>query len=150
MAANGTPIRAFGKSQREIKIGGISYSFVFIIAQVLRPILGLDFLQTFKMAIDLGNRRLLHLGAATAFTSVASDHFGCQRGTNLTLFVGTSSPRFSGNYRCGVSISDVLAWRRMLYQHDRATCQDASKGFVSGEVAGCKKILRHDVCRGDL
>ena len=72
MAANGTPLRSFGKSQREIKIGGISYSFVFIIAQVSRPILGLDFLQTFKMAIDLGKRRLLHSGAATAFTSVAS------------------------------------------------------------------------------
>ena len=76
MAANGTPIRAFGKSQKEIKIGGISYSFVFIIAQVWRPILGLDFLQTFKMAIDLGNWRLLHSGAARAFTSVARDIWG--------------------------------------------------------------------------
>ena len=76
MAANGTPIRAFGKSQREIKIAGISYSFVFIIAQVSRPILGLDFLQTFKMAIDLGNRRILHSGAAAAFTSVASNISG--------------------------------------------------------------------------
>ena len=71
-AANGTQIKAFGKSQREIKIGGKAYSFIFIIAQVSRPILGLDFLQTFRMSIDLGDRKLLHLGTETRFTSASS------------------------------------------------------------------------------
>ena len=75
-AANGTPIRVFGKCQREIKIGDKTYSFIFIIAQVSRPILGLDFLQTFKMLLDLGNRQLLHSGVRTRFTSVASDISG--------------------------------------------------------------------------
>ena len=72
MAANGTPIKSFGQQNREIKIGGKSYSFIFLIAQVSRPILGLDFLQTFKMSIDLCSRRLLHSGIATRFSSIAS------------------------------------------------------------------------------
>ena len=38
--------------------------------------MGLDFLQTFKMTIDLGNRRLLHSGTATSFTSVSSEISG--------------------------------------------------------------------------
>ena len=34
------------------------YTFVFFIAQVSRP--GLDFLQSFKMSINLSTRRLIH------------------------------------------------------------------------------------------
>ena len=49
------------------------YSFVFIRAKVPRPILGLDFLQTFDMTLDLSNRRLLHSsGKSTRFVSASS------------------------------------------------------------------------------
>ena len=72
MAANGTPIKAFGQQKPEIKIGGKTYSFIFLIAQVSRPILGLDFLQTFKMSLDLCNRQLLHSGTTTRFSSTDS------------------------------------------------------------------------------
>ena len=75
-AANGTPIRAFGKSRREIKIGGKFYTFIFIIAQVSSPILGLDFLQTFRMSVDLGLRQLLHSGTSTQFASISSEISG--------------------------------------------------------------------------
>ena len=76
MAANGTPIRAFARAKKEIKIGGKSYTFIFLIAQVLRPILGLDFLQHFKMTLDLSNRRLGHSGVATQFSSTSSSVSG--------------------------------------------------------------------------
>ena len=69
VAANGTPIRSFGKIRKEIQIGGKAYSFSFIIASVVRPILGMDFLQTFKMSLDLANRQLVHSGTATAFAT---------------------------------------------------------------------------------
>ena len=44
---------------------------MFIIAQVPRPILGLDFLLHFRMTIDLCNRQLLHSGTLTRFSSVS-------------------------------------------------------------------------------
>ena len=71
-AANGSPIKCFGQQRREIQIGGKSYSFVFLFAQVVRPILGLDFLQQFKMTLDLGRRRLIHSGKETSLSSVSS------------------------------------------------------------------------------
>ena len=71
IAANGTPLKAYGQETRKIKIGGRFYSFVFLIAQISRPILGIDFLQTFEMSIDLSNRQLLHSGTSTRFSSTA-------------------------------------------------------------------------------
>ena len=55
-----------------MKIGGKSYHFVFLIAQVARPILGLDFLQAFQMTLDLCKRRLIHSGQFTRFTTASS------------------------------------------------------------------------------
>ena len=72
-AANGTLIRAFGHQTKQIKISGKQYSFVFIIAQVSRPILGLDFLQQFNMTIDMSKRQLIHSGVSTRFSSASSD-----------------------------------------------------------------------------
>ena len=46
--------------------------FIFLIAQVARPILGLDFPQKFKMSIDLCHRQLLHSGLSTRFLSTNS------------------------------------------------------------------------------
>ena len=71
-AANGTPIWAHGQQTQKIKIGDRFYSFVFLIAQIPRPILGIDFLQTFEMAVDLRTRQLLHSGTSTRFSSTAS------------------------------------------------------------------------------
>ena len=67
-AANGTPIKAYGQQTRKIKIGGRFYSFGFLIAQIPRPILGINFLETLEMAVDLRNRQLLHSGTSTRFS----------------------------------------------------------------------------------
>ena len=75
-AANGTPIQSFGQQNRKIKIGGKFYSFVFLIAQVSRPILGLDLLQHFKMKIDLENWHLVHSGVATHLSSTSTSISG--------------------------------------------------------------------------
>ena len=86
-AANGTPIKAFGQQTKLIKISGKSYSFVFLIAQVSRPILGLDFLQTFEMAIDLCKRQLIDSGTSTRFSSASSEISGVNIVRSLSSFL---------------------------------------------------------------
>ena len=71
IAANGTPIKSYGMERRKIKIGHKLYSFMFINADVARPILGIDFLQRFGMTLDLARRCLLHSGATTIFSSTS-------------------------------------------------------------------------------
>ena len=86
-AANGLPIKSYGHARRQIKIGGKSYFFVFLIAQVTRPILGLDFLQRFGMSIDLAKRQLVHSGLATCLSSATSSISG----VNVVCTPGTRS-----------------------------------------------------------
>ena len=69
VSTKGMPIKSFGSVWREVKIDQKLYSFVFIIAEIARPILGMDFLQKFGMSLDLANQQLLHSGTSTAFTS---------------------------------------------------------------------------------
>lgn len=58
-AANGTPIPTFGQRHVQLDIGlRRSFSWVFLIADVQQPILGMDFLHHFNLAID-ARRKLL-------------------------------------------------------------------------------------------
>ena len=75
-AANGTPIQAFGQQRKDIKIGGKSYPFIFLIAQVSRPILGLHFLKNFGMTINLCKGQLQNSGTSTCFSSASSEISG--------------------------------------------------------------------------
>ena len=75
-AANGTPIKSFGTQRKRIKIGDKSYSFIFLIAQVARPILGIDFLKHFGMTIDLHRGHLLHSGVSTRISLATSSISG--------------------------------------------------------------------------
>ena len=86
IAANGMLIRAFCHQRKTIKIGDNPYSFVFLITQVPRPILGLDFLQAFGMMIDLAKRRLIHAGMSTRFSSAFSTVSGVKV-VHSSLFV---------------------------------------------------------------
>ena len=76
IAANGSQIKTFGYESREIKIGKTSYSFVFIVASVARPILGLDFMQRFHMKLDLSTRQLHHSDERTPFCPTSSNIAG--------------------------------------------------------------------------
>ena len=66
------PHQIFRPTATKNKDGGKFYSFVFLIAQISRPILGLDLLQHFRMKIDLDKRQLVHSGVATRLSSAAS------------------------------------------------------------------------------
>ena len=73
IAANGSAIKTFGTAKRKIQIGDQCYSFSFIIAEVTRPILGIDFLQRYKIAIDFEHGQLLHSRRATPFSSASRE-----------------------------------------------------------------------------
>ena len=75
-AANGSVIKSFSYTRKQIKIDGQSYTFVFLIAQVASPILGIDFLQHFGMAVDLAKRGLVHSGLATRLSSATTSISG--------------------------------------------------------------------------
>ena len=85
-AANGIPIEAYGQQWRKIKNRGKFYSFVFLLAQVARPILGLDLLLHFKMTIDLGKRQLVHSGQATRLSSANSNISGVNMVSHSSSF----------------------------------------------------------------
>ena len=67
IAANWATIPTSGTSFIKIKIGGKFYMYRFILAEIRRRILGLDFLHHFKMSLDCENLRLLHSDTETPF-----------------------------------------------------------------------------------
>ena len=59
MAVNNTPITTYGKHSLTLNLGlRRSFSWIFIIADVQKPILGADFLRHFGLLVDMKQRRL--------------------------------------------------------------------------------------------
>jgi hypothetical protein len=58
-AANNQRIRCWGTSSSAVEIGGNSYTWTFIRADVKFPILGVDFLRKFNLAVDVAAEQLL-------------------------------------------------------------------------------------------
>lgn len=70
-AANGTTIQTFGERSLTLNLGfRRPFSWIFVIADVERPILGADFLRNFGLLVDVRNRRLIDTltGIFHAFT----------------------------------------------------------------------------------
>ena len=80
VAANGTPIKTYGFSSRQIKLGEKIYIYAFFNANIPRPILGMDFLQHFGMVMDLKAGKFIHSGIQTPFSGASSSVRG---GVNL-------------------------------------------------------------------
>jgi len=59
-AANGSPIKTFGKKRLALFLGNNKFTWDFIIADIPRPILGADFLGNFGLLIDCKNHTLIH------------------------------------------------------------------------------------------
>lgn len=59
-AANGTPIKTFGKQIKTLNFG-LRRQFIweFLIADVTRPIIGADFLTKYGLLVDLKNKKLI-------------------------------------------------------------------------------------------
>ena len=71
-AANGTPIRTFGKKRCRLTFGKHHYTQDFYIADVTQPILGADFFRLHHLAIDVHGCRLLNLLNGTTHLAKSS------------------------------------------------------------------------------
>lgn len=59
-AANGTTISTFGKRMLNIDLGlSREFPFIFLIADIEKPIIGADFLHKYGLLIDIRNRKLI-------------------------------------------------------------------------------------------
>ncbi len=77
MAVNNTSIRTYGKRSLTLNLGlRRSFQWVFIIADVQKPILGADFLRNFGLMVDMSRRQLVdsetHLHVKGMSSSVSS------------------------------------------------------------------------------
>ncbi len=60
MAVNDTPIRTYGKRSLTLNLGlRRSLPWIFIVADVQKPILGADFLKHFGLMVDMSHRKLV-------------------------------------------------------------------------------------------
>ena len=58
-AANGSTINTYGEIDLKISLGlRRNFSFIFIVADVTQPIIGVNFLRKYKLVLDLHNNRL--------------------------------------------------------------------------------------------
>lgn len=65
VSASGVPIATFGYHHLRLHLGRCEYSWKFIIADVLSPILGSDFLAHNNLLVDCANQRLIRSGDIT-------------------------------------------------------------------------------------
>lgn len=70
-AANGSVINTYGYIQLKLNLGlRRDFLWSFIIADVTKPIIGVDFLSHYKLIVDISNKRLLD--GTTNFSTLAS------------------------------------------------------------------------------
>lgn len=74
-AANGTPIRTYGRHRLDIRIGDRRYGWSFLVADVTLPLLGADFLANYKLIVDVSRGRLVNTTchSATPITAAPAD-----------------------------------------------------------------------------
>ena len=75
MAVNDTPIRTYGKRSLTLNLGlRRSLPWIFIIADVQKPILGADFLKHFGLMVDMSHRKLVDTHTHLHIQSIHSAH----------------------------------------------------------------------------
>ena len=105
IAANGTPIRTYGKINRFVNIGlGRTFSWSFIIADTSTAIIGADFLRAKHLLVDMAGSRLLQAQDLRATTLSAAPS-----GTLPVNLVPTRA---------------ATKWERLLGKYKRITSPD--------------------------
>ena len=61
VAANGTPIPTFGQRVVSVRIGESSFTWPFILARVMQPIIGADFLRQSGLLVDVRNKKMVRV-----------------------------------------------------------------------------------------
>ena len=60
VSADEKPIACWGACTRTIRVAGRDFTWWFLLAAVAFPIVGADFLRSFKLMVDLAGMRLVH------------------------------------------------------------------------------------------
>ena len=71
-AANGQKIPCWGKRRYTITFGGRCYTWYFLLAAVDFNIIGVDFLQHFKLSVDVAAKQLRTTSTATTVAAATS------------------------------------------------------------------------------
>ena len=67
-AANGSPVPVFGRRTLTLTFGsGRHFTHSFLLADVTKPLLGVDFFNSFNIGVDTKGRRLFDLSSGTWF-----------------------------------------------------------------------------------
>ena len=82
VAANGSRIPTFGTSRLRVSVGGRLLDWTFVVADVMLPILGADFLAHYNLIVDVRRQRLLH---ASSLASTPIDTAPGSLATHVTL-----------------------------------------------------------------
>lgn len=89
-AANGTHITTYGFAHLELNLGlRRDYSWRFTVADVTKPIIGVDFLSYYGLIVDCRNQRLID--STTTLTSPASPVTSSSTISSVKTLVGDSS-----------------------------------------------------------
>ena len=69
-AANGSPIKTYGKVSRAVCFNGRTFHGDFLRADVKRPLIGADFLFKHRLLVDLAGQRLVHIDDLSTISCV--------------------------------------------------------------------------------
>ena len=95
-AANDTLIPTFGKRSLTLNLGlRQSFQWVFLVAKVKCPILGVDFLRHFNLLVDVGHKRLVDAVTNLHVNGIAT----CELTTNLTVLPQKPTNAFEATMR---------------------------------------------------
>ena len=68
----GSPIKCWGESQVDLQLSGQLFTWIFLLADVQIPILGIDFLRANKLSVDPAGGRLLQEGTGLVLSTITS------------------------------------------------------------------------------
>ena len=119
MAADRSPISCWGSCVETITSDRYSFKWSFLQAAAAFPIIGVDFLNHFKLAVDITNRRLTHSGR---------------------LYVKLSAPQSSGQVGV-VAVSSPTPTAGVAQQpHAASLCARPPAAVISQQLAGVAQL----------
>ena len=118
MAADRSPISCWGSCVETITSDRYSFKWSFLQAAVAFPIIGVDFLNHFKLAVDITNRRLTHSGR---------------------LYVKLSAPQSSGQVGVVAESSPTPTAGVAQQPHAASLCAQPSSLNSWQELPSCNK-----------
>ena len=72
-AANDSTMNTFGTRSQTLRLGPRqTFQWVFVVAEVKRPIIGADFLKHYQLLVDVAQRRLIHAPTQSLLQGVLS------------------------------------------------------------------------------